>query len=49
MSSALTGIKGVDMGIAALGMHSVRETAWVLDCMYFEKALIGFYNDYEEM
>ncbi|MBI9098035.1 MAG: M18 family aminopeptidase [Spirochaetaceae bacterium] len=43
ISSALTGIKSVDVGSPMFAMHSIRETAGVLDHLYMTKVLKRFY------
>ena len=47
MISAKTGIKTVDIGAPQLSMHSVRETAGVLDILYYDRLFKGFFKDYE--
>ena len=49
MISAKTGIKTVDIGAPQLSMHSVRETAGVLDALYYDRLFKGFFKDYEKI
>lgn len=49
MISAKTGIKTVDIGAPQLSMHSVRETAGVLDTLYYDRFFKGFFKDYEKI
>ena len=49
MVSAKTGIKTVDIGAPQLSMHSVRETAGVLDALYYDRLFKGFFKDYENI
>lgn len=44
ISSSHININSVDMGIAVLSMHSVRELGGVDDCMYTLKSFNQFYN-----
>jgi aspartyl aminopeptidase len=44
ISSALTGIKSVDVGSPMFAMHSIRETAGVLDHFYMTEVLKRFYS-----
>lgn len=44
MSSAKTGIRSVDMGVATFAMHSVRETAGVKDAEYLGAILKTYLN-----
>lgn len=44
ITSALTGIKSVDVGSPMLAMHSIRETAGVLDHYYMTEVLKNFYS-----
>jgi hypothetical protein len=36
ITSAITGLKSVDIGAAQFGMHSIRETSGVLDVLYMQ-------------
>ena len=42
--SANTGIKCVDIGVAQLGMHSIRELAGVDDLEHLRRFVVGFYE-----
>lgn len=44
MLSSLIGVKAIDVGMAQLGMHSIRETAGVLDAYYYTKFFELFYS-----
>lgn len=48
MMSAKTGIKTVDVGVPQWSMHSVRETAGVLDVQSSHKLLTQLYKQYAE-
>jgi len=43
ISSALLGVRTVDVGVPMLAMHSARETAGSYDHDYMIRALAGFY------
>ena len=43
MLSSKLGIRSIDVGIAQLGMHSIRETCGVLDAYYYTKFMEDFY------
>ena len=45
MLSSLIGVKAIDVGIAQLGMHSIRETCGVLDAYYYTKFFEAFYTE----
>ena len=45
--SAKTGIKTVDIGAPQLSMHSIRETAGILDALYYDRLFKGFFKDFE--
>ena len=47
--SASTGIKAVDIGMASWGMHSIRETAGVMDSYYYLKLMSNFFKNYEKI
>lgn len=49
MISANTGIKTCDLGAPQLSMHSIRETAGVLDILYYDRLFKGFFKDYENI
>ena len=49
MISAKTGIKTADIGAPQLSMHSIRETAGVLDILYYDRLFKGFFRDYEKI
>lgn len=49
MISAKTGIKTVDIGAPQLSMHSVRETAGILDTVYYDRLFKGFFKDFEKI
>lgn len=44
ITSSLTGIKSVDVGSPMFAMHSIRETAGVLDHFFMTKVLKKFYS-----
>ncbi len=44
LTSAQLGVKGVDIGIAMLAMHSINETCSIADYQDMVKVLIGFCN-----
>jgi len=44
VTAAETGVDTVDVGIASLGMHSIRETAACTDCWYLYRVLQTFFN-----
>lgn len=44
ISSSLTGVKSVDVGSPMFAMHSIRETAGVLDHFYMTEVLKRFYK-----
>ena len=44
MSSANLGMKSVDVGNAMWAMHSIRETAGVIDHFYMTKVLKSFFS-----
>jgi len=44
MTSSLTGIKSIDVGSPMFAMHSIRETAGVLDHFYMTEVLKSFYS-----
>lgn len=44
ITSSLTGIKSIDVGSPMLAMHSIRETAGVLDHFYMTEVLKRFYS-----
>lgn len=44
LTAAETGVDIVDVGIASLGMHSIRETAACTDCWYLYQVLQTFFN-----
>lgn len=43
MLSSKLGIRAIDVGVAQLGMHSIRETCGVLDAYYYIKFMTDFY------
>ena len=43
--SSLLGAKSADVGIAQLGMHSIRETCGVLDAFYYTQFFSAFYKE----
>ena len=43
MLSAKIGVKSIDVGVAQLGMHSIRETCGVLDSYYYTRFFDEFY------
>lgn len=45
LSSRHLDIKAVDLGVAMLGMHSIRETIGVADHLYLMKLLTAFYME----
>lgn len=47
--SSKTGIKSVDLGAPQLSMHSIRESAGILDILYYDKFLKGFFKDFEKI
>jgi aspartyl aminopeptidase len=44
LTAAETGVDTVDVGIASLAMHSIRETAACTDCWYLYRVLQTFFN-----
>lgn len=44
MLSSKLGIKAIDVGIAQLGMHSIRETCGVVDAYYYTKFMEEFFS-----
>lgn len=44
MLSSLLGVRAVDVGMAQLGMHSIRETCGVLDTYYYTRFFNEFYR-----
>lgn len=44
LASAQIGVDTVDVGIASLAMHSIRETAGCMDCWYLYKVLRTFFS-----
>ncbi len=44
LTAAETGVDTVDVGIASLAMHSIRETAACTDCWYLYRVLTTFFN-----
>ena len=42
--AAETGIRTLDIGVPTLGMHSIRETAGVLDLTYLQESIQRFYS-----
>jgi len=49
MSSAVTGIKTVDIGAPQLAMHSCREMCGVLDGYYYNQLFQSFYNEFDNL
>ncbi|CAD8200829.1 unnamed protein product [Paramecium pentaurelia] len=49
LQASNTGIKTIDIGAAQWGMHSIRETAGVVDGYYLEKLFVEFYRKYEKI
>lgn len=47
--SAGTGIKTVDLGVAMLGMHSIRETCGIVDGAYYNDLFVSFFENYEKI
>lgn len=47
--SSKTGIRSVDIGTPQLSMHSIRESAGVLDVLFYDKILKGFFKDFEKI
>ena len=47
--SSNTGVKGADIGTPQLSMHSIRETCGVLDFLYYDNLMTGFFEKYEEL
>ncbi|KRW99220.1 hypothetical protein PPERSA_07463 [Pseudocohnilembus persalinus] len=45
--SSLSGVKTIDIGIAQLGMHSIRETCGIIDAVYYENLFTAFFRDYD--
>ncbi len=43
------GIKTIDVGMAMLGMHSIRETCGVIDGAYYRGLFSSFYENYEHI
>ena len=49
MIASKAGIKTVDIGAPQLSMHSIRETAGVIDMLYYKNLFQAFFNDYSNV
>jgi len=47
--ASVTGIKTIDIGAAQWGMHSIRETAGVVDGYYMQNLFVEFFKSYEKL
>ena len=47
--AANTGIKTIDVGVAMLGMHSIRETCGIVDGVYYRDLFSSFYENFESI
>lgn len=44
-----TSIKGVDLGVSQLSMHSIRETCGIIDLFYCKQLFESFFAQYDEV
>ena len=49
ITTAQTGIKSVDVGIAQFAMHSIRELLGVVDLFYYKNVFEEFFKSFEEV
>lgn len=49
LTAGQTGLKVIDIGCAQLAMHSIRETAGVLDAYYYKTLMLGFFQHFESI